>query len=48
MDNIQFKIRVIFFTLLIFLGSGPVANAQEPISATSDAQLLPDLPRRAV
>nr|MBA3534774.1 hypothetical protein [Ardenticatenales bacterium] len=40
--------QIIFFlTLLIFLGlSAPSVHAQGPISATADATLLPELPRR--
>lgn len=48
MEYFQFNFKIIFFTLLIFLVSGSLVQAQEPIVATSEAQLLPELPRRAL
>ena len=47
MDGFKFKFKLFFFTLLIFLISGSAALAQEPITGSADAELLPELPRRA-
>ncbi|MGB0388524.1 MAG: peptidase MA family metallohydrolase [Ardenticatenaceae bacterium] len=42
------RIKIILFTLLIFLASGTFAQAQEPINATTNGSLLQEMPRRAL
>lgn len=41
------RIKIFLFTLLIFFVSGGFAQAQGPISATANAELLSEMPRRA-
>lgn len=42
------RVKTLFFTLLMLLGSAHAAHAQEPITATSEATLLSEMPRRAL